>query len=343
METGSPKTAAPGAAKTLWYTLFALAVLVMSWEANLNAAALVAPDIPEDAIRIRILAHSDSPQDQWIKKKVRDAITAEVAGWNLAHADADEARALIADRLPALQQLAAQTLDRYGFGYGAEAQLTFAAFPAKVFAGTVYPAGDYEALLITLGAGRGENWWCVLFPPLCFGGGTVKAKEAATSPSGDGEQPSGTADGKKAKPPHAVGEPEETKRGQGAGELEKAKRETREKDAGETEKAGEAEQAAEAEKAAEPDRAKRAAADEPDSPHRAEKGKRAGRADPEPAAKKGRSAMHDAGETDSFAAMAGSAPAGAAPDGGQADDVEVRFFFADLFKKAAAKLKAWFA
>jgi stage II sporulation protein R len=173
----------------IWYTLFALTVLVMGWEANLNAAALAAPTIPENAIRIRILANSDAPRDQWIKKQVREAIVAEVNGWGLERADADEARAIISDNLAALQSVAEQTLDRYGFSYDAATELSRAAFPAKTFEGTRYPAGEYETLLITLGAGRGENWWCVLFPPLCFAGGTVTAKAGEPDNPREGAEP----------------------------------------------------------------------------------------------------------------------------------------------------------
>lgn len=172
----------PKSPKTAWYTLFALVVLIMCWESNLNAAALVTPTIPEEAIRIRILAHSDAPRDQWIKKQVREAMAAELSGWGIGAGTIEEARSLLAEKLPDLERVAAETLARYGFTYGVSAELGQVAFPAKTFEGTIYPAGEYEALRITLGDGRGENWWCVLFPPLCFGGGTVKAKSEETEP-----------------------------------------------------------------------------------------------------------------------------------------------------------------
>lgn len=286
--------------KTLGYVLFALVVMVMAWETNLNAAALSVPAIPEDAIRIRVLAHSDSPRDQWIKKQIRDAIVAEVSGWGLAAADAEEARTIIAGKLPELVRIAEETLDRYGFGYGAAAELGRVAFPAKVFEGTVYPAGEYEALRITLGDGRGENWWCVLFPPLCFGGGTVKAKETE-SVSGD----------------RGDAEDRET--------AQKDKSNGRDND--------------------------RADNGKDPANHDGKKGKSAAKADrtgetgDEAEAKGGAKAAEVAGE-EAKAASAGVHPADlAAPAGNPAegDDVEVRFFFADLFKKAADKLKSLFA
>lgn len=161
------------------YLFFALMMLIVNWESNLADAALVTPGIPQEAIRIRILAHSDSVQDQWIKKQVRDEIAAAFETWNEPHADIGEARRALHRRLPEFERIVGGLLTKYGFDYGYKVELGLVEFPAKTFDGRMYPAGHYEALLITLGEGRGENWWCVLFPPLCFGSGTVKAKADA--------------------------------------------------------------------------------------------------------------------------------------------------------------------
>lgn len=162
-----------GAWKRYAYIAFALLVLVMSWEANRsNAFAYVSEGsqtaIPQEAIRLRILAHSDAPLDQWIKREVRDVIVEEMASWANAPQDIDTARQMIQDRLPELAQLIKQTLKDHGFAYGAQAELGIVPFPTKMYGTEVYPAGDYEALRVTLGDGQGQNWWCVLFPPLCF-------------------------------------------------------------------------------------------------------------------------------------------------------------------------------
>lgn len=162
--------------KNLFYALFALVILVVSWESNLASAALLAPTIPEESIRIRILANSDSPEDQWIKREIQHRITAEVNSWHAAYTDIESARAIIREKLPELERVVGEELTHYGFDYGHEVVLGQVYFPAKVFGKETYPAGEYEALRITLGEGAGENWWCVMFPPLCFGGGTVKAK-----------------------------------------------------------------------------------------------------------------------------------------------------------------------
>jgi stage II sporulation protein R len=167
--------------KAYLYTCFALIVLFMNWESNLASAALLSPTIPEESIRIRILANSDSAQDQWVKKQVQEAITASINSWNQTYTTIEDARLDVERHLPDLNQVVGAVLSQYGFTYGHQVELGQVAFPAKVFGKETYPAGQYEALRVTLGEGRGENWWCVLFPPLCFGGGTVKAKAAAAA------------------------------------------------------------------------------------------------------------------------------------------------------------------
>lgn len=125
--------------------------------------------IPEEAIRLRILANSDAEEDQRIKLLVRDRVRDYIT--ELVH-DIDEiesARKTIEDHLPELEAIVKTTLNEenvsmsYSVEYGRDIL-----FPDKVYGHLFYPAGSYEAVLITLGAGEGKNWWCVLFPPLCF-------------------------------------------------------------------------------------------------------------------------------------------------------------------------------
>lgn len=153
--------------KKKWSLLIlSLVLLIMSWENSLEAKGL----IPGDSIRIRILANSDSIADQWIKKQVRDAIIAESKTWveQLTAEEINSARHIIEDQLPEFQRITEQTLEKFGFTYGAQVELGYVDFPSKLYGNKVYPENQYEAVRITLGAGAGENWWCVLFPPLCF-------------------------------------------------------------------------------------------------------------------------------------------------------------------------------
>ncbi|MEH7379412.1 stage II sporulation protein R [Bacillus sp. JJ1533] len=125
--------------------------------------------IPDEAIRLRILANSDSDKDQALKRKVRDAVNAEITEWVAELTSIQAARELIQERLPEIEKIVARVLEEensnqsYTVDYGRNVQ-----FPTKLYGQFLYPAGEYEAILIELGDAEGANWWCVLFPPLCF-------------------------------------------------------------------------------------------------------------------------------------------------------------------------------
>lgn len=124
--------------------------------------------IPNEAIRLRILANSDNESDQAIKRLVRDAVNAEITKWVAELTSVDEARKLIRSRLPEIQKIAEAVVEREQSTQSVKAEFGKVDFPTKLYGQFLYPAGEYEAILITLGEGDGANWWCVLFPPLCF-------------------------------------------------------------------------------------------------------------------------------------------------------------------------------
>lgn len=125
--------------------------------------------IPDDAIRLRILANSDEEEDQELKNLVRDRVNKTVSEWVEQITDIAEARQLIKQRLPEIEKIAKEVIEEEGkdnqisVDYGENIT-----FPMKLYGDYLYPAGEYEAILITIGEGNGSNWWCVLFPPLCF-------------------------------------------------------------------------------------------------------------------------------------------------------------------------------
>jgi stage II sporulation protein R len=134
----------------------------------LSFATPHAKTIPADALRLRIIANSDSAQDQELKRQVRDAVVVRVAQMLQSAKNANEARNIVDHHLPDLQKLAQNIVDQDGFRYHVKADVGRVPFPTKVYGNQVYPAGDYEALRLVIGQGKGANWWCVLFPPLCF-------------------------------------------------------------------------------------------------------------------------------------------------------------------------------
>ncbi|AZK45858.1 stage II sporulation protein R [Paenibacillus lentus] len=158
-------------------------ILLMSWEGQKSDAAAIGGSIPEESIRLRILANSDRPGDQVIKRRVRDAIVEQMNGWvqQLEHPlSLTEARQIIENNLALVEDTVKQTLEKSGKTYTYQVELGMVSFPTKMYGGAVYPAGEYEALRVTLGKGEGKNWWCVLFPPLCFvdaGSGEALAKD----------------------------------------------------------------------------------------------------------------------------------------------------------------------
>ncbi|AKG36610.1 stage II sporulation protein R [Paenibacillus durus] len=173
--------------KTFTYTAILICILmfvVMAWEGQKTDAAVSGGPIPKESIRLRILANSDGAQDQLMKRQLRDKIVAQMNGWVAELEDPqslDQARGVIREHLPELNKLVGNELDKRGIGYGYKVELGVVPFPTKLYGGTVYPAGEYEALRVTLGKGEGQNWWCVLFPPLCFidaGSGDAAAKPA---------------------------------------------------------------------------------------------------------------------------------------------------------------------
>ena len=184
--------------KTGFMLAMALVMLMISWESHAGGTALAVQSIPEQAIRIRIIAHSDAVQDQWIKREIQQAIAATLAEEPGLQDSLEEARAAIAARLPEWDALIAELLGRYGYTYGHDIVHGQVEFPAKLYNKQVYPAGQYEAVRITLGSGNGQNWWCVLFPPLCLGVGTVKATDGAVAgvlPAGEAGAGGETGDG----------------------------------------------------------------------------------------------------------------------------------------------------
>lgn len=154
--------------KSLLLVAFALIVMITCWESNRSNAAVISPTIPEESIRLRILANSDSAQDQALKREIRDAIIARMQEWVVGPQTLDDAREVVKAHLPEFDILVGEMIQARGYSYSHTVELGRVPFPTKMYGNEVYPAGEYEALRVTIGTGEGQNWWCVLFPPLCF-------------------------------------------------------------------------------------------------------------------------------------------------------------------------------
>ena len=119
--------------------------------------------IPNESIRIRIVANSDNIEDLVEKKRLKEQIEDDIYEITKDASSLEEARSLINDNLKNIDTIIKNNIDfDYTINYGVNY------FPKKIYRGVLYEAGNYESLVITLGSGLGENWWCVLFPPLCL-------------------------------------------------------------------------------------------------------------------------------------------------------------------------------
>lgn len=126
--------------------------------------------IAQKILRFHVIANSDSKEDQRVKLLVRDAVGNLMEERLLGAKNLEESRKIVAKNLDEITQTATDTLTDAGYAYGATASLEVTEFPEKTYGSYTFPAGKYEALCVVLGKGEGHNWWCVLYPNLCFRG-----------------------------------------------------------------------------------------------------------------------------------------------------------------------------
>lgn len=125
-------------------------------------------DISDEVLRIHIRANSNADADQTVKLAVRDALTDYLSDILSSCADKAEAQAVLQSSRDEIDGIAEAVLAENGFGYGARVVFSHEHFPEKTYGEYTFPEGDYDAMLVLLGEGTGDNWWCVAFPPLCF-------------------------------------------------------------------------------------------------------------------------------------------------------------------------------
>ena len=123
--------------------------------------------LAEKVVRLHVLANSDSEEDQALKLRVRDRVLQRATELLEASEDRAQAEGLLRGDLLELERIAAEEIAAAGYDYAVTAELTNTDFPTKEYDGFALPAGNYLALRIVIGEGKGQNWWCVVFPPLC--------------------------------------------------------------------------------------------------------------------------------------------------------------------------------
>lgn len=151
--------------------------------------------LSDNLIRLHVVADSDSAEDQAIKLRVRDAITAKLERVMEDLPDVDAAKAYLQEHLPELEQVANDVLRAAGNGCKAVVTLAKEVFPTREYDTFTLPAGIYEALRVTIGSGEGQNWWCVVFPSLCVSA-TSDGFEDTAAGAGFSDRLAGTLTGK---------------------------------------------------------------------------------------------------------------------------------------------------
>lgn len=144
--------------------LIALAVCLLTGAAALQRQ----DDLQQKMIRLHVVANSDSREDQALKLQVRDEVLAFTEETMRRSESREAANAALKESLPEICRLAENTLRQNGCADTVETRLEPAEFPLKAYDGFRLPAGEYMALRVLIGEAQGQNWWCVVYPPLCM-------------------------------------------------------------------------------------------------------------------------------------------------------------------------------
>lgn len=146
-------------------TLMTMAFFCILWYGR---QYYVQHQLSEKVLRFHVLANSDSRVDQTLKLSVRDAVGGYLQEEMKQMTEKEDCETYINACLAGIKELAEETVKENGFAYPVQAELTECYFPVKTYGDYTFPAGSYDALKITIGAGEGQNWWCVLYPNMCF-------------------------------------------------------------------------------------------------------------------------------------------------------------------------------
>lgn len=131
-------------------------------------------DISREVIRFHVLANSDSNKDQALKLKVRDEVIKMLSADLKESNSKAETKIMLAKNIDKITLKAEEVIKAEGYDYPIKVEIGYSYFPTKAYGDIKLPAGEYEALRILIGNAEGKNWWCIMFPPLCFVDVTAK-------------------------------------------------------------------------------------------------------------------------------------------------------------------------
>ena len=133
-----------------------------------NNEELKYEDIVDKIIRFHVLANSDTEEDQKLKLKVRDEVINYISPKLKNSKSLDESRKIIMENKEKMEQISKKVIKDNGYDYEVTSMISRENFPDKIYGDLIFPQGEYEAYRILIGKAKGQNWWCVMFPPLCF-------------------------------------------------------------------------------------------------------------------------------------------------------------------------------
>ncbi|CEN85818.1 stage II sporulation protein R [Paraclostridium sordellii] len=128
----------------------------------------ISSNYKDKLIRFHVLANSDSEEDQNLKLKVRDEIIKYLQPLLKDSKSIEESEKIILRENENIKKLSKNIIKENGYNYDVKVNLEYSNFPAKQYSNIVLPAGEYKSIRVIIGSGEGKNWWCVMFPPLCF-------------------------------------------------------------------------------------------------------------------------------------------------------------------------------
>lgn len=135
---------------------------------NVGTKTLNYNDVKDSLIRFHVIANSDNDDDQQLKLKVKNKVIDYLYPLLNDSSSLDNSRKIILDNMTEVERISKEVIKQEGYNYDVQAELSRENFPDKSYGNIILPQGNYEAFRIIIGKGQGRNWWCVMFPPLCF-------------------------------------------------------------------------------------------------------------------------------------------------------------------------------
>lgn len=155
-----------------WYifTVIILSFVCSVWAISIREfrGADVQAEIAKEVLRFHVRANSDMEEDQEIKLKVKSSVVSYLQPFMRKMKSVEEAVLCVENHLPEIKKVIHRTLGEENCRYGFHIAIMEDSFPKKTYGDCSFPAGNYDAVVITLGEGKGQNWWCMLYPGLCF-------------------------------------------------------------------------------------------------------------------------------------------------------------------------------